>query len=60
MIRYRFDFVGAGKLPLPDHVYRDAPIVVGTVALYGAQRYLVEAVDYHEQPPIAVLKKLLV
>ena len=32
MIRYRFDFVGTGELPPPDHVCRDAPIIVGTVA----------------------------
>ena len=60
MIRYRFEFIGAGRLPLPDHVYRDDHIVVGPVELYRAQRYLVESVDYHEQPPKAVMRKLLV
>jgi len=51
MIRYRFELIGAGRLPIPDFAYRDARIIVGTVELYGAQRHLVESVDYHEQPP---------
>jgi hypothetical protein len=53
------ELVGAGKLPLPDHVFRDTPIIVGTVELYGAQRYLVEAVDEDDSPPVAVLRELL-
>jgi hypothetical protein len=56
VIHSRFEFTGADTSPLPDHVYRDAPIIVGTVELYGAQRYLVASVDYHEQPPKAVMK----
>lgn len=59
MIRYRFEFIGAGKLPRPDHVVRDAPIIVGTVELYGARRYLVEAVNEDRNPPVAVLRRLL-
>lgn len=58
MIRYRFEFVGADA-PRPDHVYRDAPVIEGTVELYGAERYLVEAVDEDAIPPVAVLRKLL-
>jgi hypothetical protein len=41
MLRYRLEFVCPGELPLPDHVYRDAPIREGTVELYGATRYVV-------------------
>jgi hypothetical protein len=59
LLRYRFGFVGPGDQPPPDHVYRDAPIIVGTVELYGTQRYVVESCDYDEQPPLAVLRKVL-
>ena len=59
MTRYRFEFVGAGRLPLPDLVLRDAPIIVGTVELYGAQRYLIEASDEEANPPVALLRRLL-
>ena len=58
MIRYRFEFVGDGPLPRPDNVYRDAPIVVGTLELYGAVRYVVVVVDEDANPPIAVLRKV--
>ena len=57
MIRYRFEFVGDGPLPRPDNVYRYAPIVVGTLELYGAVRYVVVVVD-EANPPITVLRKV--
>jgi hypothetical protein len=57
VIRYRFEFVGADPLPLPDHVYQDAPVIAGTVELYGAERYVVEAVDSGADPPVARLRK---
>jgi hypothetical protein len=41
VICYRFEFVGDRPLPRPDHVYRDTPVVAGTVKLYGAERFLV-------------------
>ena len=58
VIRYRFEFIGDGPLPRPDNVLRDAPIVVGTLELYGAVRYLVEGVDENANPPIAVLRRV--
>ena len=57
MIRYRLEFVGDGELPRPDNVYRDAPIMVGTLELYGAGRYLVVVVDEKANPPRVVLRK---
>ena len=59
MIRYRFEFAGDGVVPPPENVYRDAPVVAGTVELYGAQRYLVVVVDEKTNPPLAVLRKLI-
>jgi hypothetical protein len=59
VIRYRFEFVGPGPRPLPDHAYRDAPIVVGTLELYRAERFLVVVVDEGTTPPVAILRKLL-
>jgi hypothetical protein len=58
VIRYRLEFVGDSPLPLPDNVYRDAPIMVGTLELYGATRYVVVVVDEEAKPPIAVLRKV--
>jgi hypothetical protein len=58
VIRYRFEFVGIGSLPLPDHVYRETPVVEGTVEVYGAERFLVESVDERADPPVAVLRKV--
>jgi hypothetical protein len=58
MIRYCFEFVGVQPLPLPDHVYRNQPIVAGTIELYQAERFLVESVDEEAQPPMAVLRKV--
>ena len=58
VIRCRFEFIGDGPLPRPDNVLRDAPIVVGTLELYGAVRYLVVGVDEDANPPIAVLRKV--
>ena len=58
MIRHRFEFVGVHPLPPPDHVYREMPIVQGTVELYQAQRFLVESVDDPATPPVAVLRKV--
>ena len=58
MLRYRFQFVGARPRPRPNHVYRDAPIVQGTLELYSATRYVVESVDEEENPPVAVLRKV--
>jgi len=58
VIRYRLEFVGPGDLPRPDYVYRDAPIMVGTLELYGAARYLVVVVDDEANPPKAVLRKV--
>ena len=57
-IRYHFEFIGIQPLPLPDHVYRDEPIVTGTVELYAAERFLVESVDEEADPPVAVLRKV--
>jgi hypothetical protein len=57
-IGYRFEFVGVEPLPLPDHVYRDKAIVVGTVELYQAERFLVESIDENADPPVAVLRKV--
>ncbi len=59
MLRYRLEFVGPGELPLADHVYRDAPIRVGTVELYGDTRYVVESVLENADPPVALLRKVL-
>ena len=58
MIRYRLEFAGPGDQPLPNYVYRDAPIVAGTVELYSAQRYAVESVDVNADPPVAILRKV--
>ena len=58
MIRYRLEFVGVAPLPLPDHVDREQLIVIGTVELYQAQRFLVESVDENTDPPVAVLRKV--
>ena len=58
MIRYRFEFVGVLPLPQPDDVYRDRPVLAGTVELYQAQRFLVESVDNDTDPPVAVLRKV--
>lgn len=58
MFRYRFEFDGARPLPAPDDVCREVPVVVGTVELYGAQRWLVKSVDETADPPIAVLRKV--
>jgi hypothetical protein len=58
VIRYRLEFVGDGPLPRPDHVYRDAPVMVGTLELYGAVRYVVVVVDEEANPPRAVLRKV--
>lgn len=60
MLRYRLEFVGAVDAPLADYVDRDAPILAGTVELYGAQRYLVEAIDETVSPPVVVLRQLLI
>jgi hypothetical protein len=60
MIRYRLEFAGPSELVWPpDHVFRDEPIVVGTVERYGGQRFLVEAVDESSRPPLALLRQLL-
>jgi hypothetical protein len=59
VIRYRLEFVGPGELPLPDYVFRDAPILEGTVELYGARRYVVVGVNETADPPLAVLRKIL-
>ena len=58
LIRYRFEFVGVQPLPLPDHVYREAPVLAGTVELYRTERFLVESVNHETDPPIAVLRKV--
>ena len=58
MIRYRFEFDGAQPLPASEDVCREAPVVVGTVELYGAQRWLVKSVDETADPPVAVLRKV--
>jgi hypothetical protein len=58
VLRYRFEFVGNGSLPRPDNVYREAPILVGTVERYIAERYLVESVDEETLPAVAVLRRL--
>ena len=58
MIRYRFEFVGVQPLPLPDHVYREMPVIVGTVELYQSQRFLVVSVDEATDPHVAVLRKV--
>ena len=58
VIRYHLEFVGDGPQPRPDNVYRDAPLVVGTLELYGAVRYLVVGVDEDAKPPIAVLRRV--
>jgi hypothetical protein len=58
LIRYRFVFVGPDALPLPDYVYREAPVVAGTVEVYGAARYLVESVDEEDDPQVAVLRRV--
>jgi hypothetical protein len=50
--------VGDGPLPRPDNVYRDAPIVIGTLELYGAVRYVVVVVDEEANPPRVVLRKV--
>jgi hypothetical protein len=57
-IRYRFEFDGAQPLPAPDYVFREAPVAVGTVELYRAQRWLVKSVDEAADPPVAVLRKV--
>jgi hypothetical protein len=59
VVRYRFEFVGDGALPLPDYVYRDGLVVAGTVEVYGAARYVVESVDPEADPPVAVLRRVL-
>lgn len=58
VIRYRLEFTGVAPLPQPDYVYRDQPIMVGTVELYMGDRYLVESVNEDETPPVAVLRKV--
>ncbi len=58
MIRYRFEFVGVQPLPASNHVYRDRPVIAGTVELYAAERFLVESVDREADPPVVVLRKV--
>ena len=61
MIRYRLEFVGPEELRWPpDHVFRDEPIIAGTVEMYAGERYLVESVDESGSPPVATLRKLLI
>ena len=57
-IRYRFEFDGVQPLPRPDDVVREARVIVGTVELYGAQRWLVKSVDETTDPPVAVLRRV--
>ena len=57
-VSYRFEFVGVEPLPLSDHVYRETPVAVDTVELYGARPYWVESVDHEADPPVAVLRKV--
>ena len=57
-IRYRFEFDGVQPLPRPDNVVREARVVVGTVELYGAQRWLVKSVDETTDPPVAILRRV--
>jgi hypothetical protein len=59
MIRYRFEFVGPGALPLPDYVDRSELVVAGTVEVYGAARYVVESVNEDAEPAVAVLRRVL-
>jgi hypothetical protein len=40
-----------------DHVFRDAPIIVGTLELYGAVQYDVVLINEETNPPVAVLRK---
>ena len=56
--RYRFEFIRVQPLPLPAYVYRDTPIVEGTVELYQAGRFLVESVNHQADPPDVVLRKV--
>ena len=58
MIRYRFEFDGAQPLPAPDDVFRESPVIAGTVELYGAQRWLVKSVNETADPPVVVLRKV--
>ena len=61
MIRYRLEFVGPSELTWPpENVFRDDPIIAGTVEMYAGERYIVESVDETENPPVVVLRKLLV
>ncbi len=61
MIRYRLEFVGPSELTWPpENVFRDDPIIAGTVEMYAGERYLVESIVETENPPVVVLRKLLV
>ena len=58
-IRYRFEFVGDGTVPEPDQVYRDTPLVVGSLELYGTEQYLVDEIREDADPPVVVLRRMV-
>jgi len=61
MIRYRVWFVGDGNLPARDHIFRDEPLKVGDVTLYGAEHWTVEEIIEAEtkaDEPVVVLRRI--
>jgi len=61
VIRYRVWFVGDGKLPARHYAFRDEPLTVDEVTVYGAEPWTVEEIieaetEAHE--PVVVLRRV--